>query len=233
MSTALTIITEALQELGVYGSGETVSADDGVLCLRALNNLLDAWKIEPLMLYETGELVATLPAATSTLTIGDGEDFDTGEDINRPARIERGSFVRVGELDYPLDVISQAEYNALTMKDIEGPWPCVCVYDAAYPIGTLTFFPEGACEVHLHVATYLTSFAAVTTVAVLPPGYERALALTLCEEVAAKFQRPVATSTVRKAAAARRSIKRANVVVPQLQVGCEPSLPGRYAILGG
>jgi hypothetical protein len=229
MATVLTLVNNALQELGVYGAGETVSADDAALCLEALNDILEAWRLENLYIYDTQEVTAALPAATTSRTIGTGGQFN----VERPVRLEDGCFVRVGTLDYPLDVVSKADYNDLTLKTLDGPWPRVCVYDAAYPTGTVSFYPRGACTVHLLVQVILSAFTATTNTFAMPPGYKRALELTLAEEVAAKFQKQASPATARRAMNARRVLKRSNLTVPQLQVGAEPQLPGRYAILGG
>ena len=229
MTTALDLVNSAVQELGIYGAGETVSGDDVALCLSALNDLIDAWRLENLYVYAQQDIVYSLPANTASATIGLTADID----VERPVRFELGSFVRVGEIDYPLDVISQPEFNEIATKTLNGPWPRVCVYDAAFPIGTLTFYPQGACELHLNVQVPLAQIPVAATALLLPPGYKRALILSLTEEIAPKFQKEVTATTARKAMNARRVLKRSNLVVPQLSIGAESHLPGCYAILGG
>lgn len=229
MSTALTLIDNALQELGVYGAGETVSDDDAAVCLEALNDLVDAWRLENLTIYATQNVSAALPAATSSRTIGPAMNFNTA----RPPRLEDGCFVTVGNLDYPLAVVGEAEYNDITLKTLSGPWPRVCYYNASYPTGTVYFYPLGACTVTLVLQVALSAFTASSNTFTAPPGYKLAMQLTLTEMVATKFQKQVNPSTARRAMNARRVLKRSNLVVPQLKVGAEPQLPGRYAILGG
>jgi hypothetical protein len=51
MATALDLITDALIELGVVAVGETVSAEDSVLGLSALNSMLDGWNTQNLTIY--------------------------------------------------------------------------------------------------------------------------------------------------------------------------------------
>lgn len=43
------IIRAALTRLGVYATGEEVSADDSLTALRALNDLLEQYRMQPLM----------------------------------------------------------------------------------------------------------------------------------------------------------------------------------------
>jgi hypothetical protein len=229
VATVLNIITDALQELGVIGAGEPVNADDAALCLSALNTLIDAWHLEPLTIFASQQITATLPANTTSLTIGPTLNIN----VARPVRLEDGCFVRVGDIDYPLDVVSQVDYNAIALKGLDGPWPRVCMYNDTHPTGAVFFWPRGACEVHLNLQLPVAQFAATTTTFSMPPGYRRALALTLAEEVARKFNVEPHPMTTQKARAARRMLKRANFTMPQLDVGGDPPLPGRYAILAG
>lgn len=228
-TTALNLIEDALQELGLYGAGETVDANDSGLCLDALNNILDSWKLENLYAYTQNLTTFALAASTTSMTIGPGMQIDTA----RPVRIEPGSYITVGNLDYPIEVISQEQYDAITLKTLDGPWPTVCMYQDNYPTGSVYFYPRGACTVNLLLQVPLSSFAATTTTFAMPPGYRRALALTLAEEVATKFKVAPNPITTMKARNARRLLKRANFVVPELAMGATPELPQRYRIKGG
>jgi len=214
MTTALAIITAALQELGVADVGQTPANEDMSLCLSALNVLADAWLTEPNYLYATTLVTAALPAATESRTIGVGGQFNTA----RPIRLEQGSYIQYGGLDYELEIITEAEYNALPLKAISA-FPRKVYYSPSSPLGTVYFFPLGACTVKLNVLTQLSQFADLTTAYTLPQGYERAFKFTLLEEVAGSFSRPITALQARNAKQARRAIKRANFVVPQLTTG--------------
>lgn len=222
MTTARTIITSALEELGVAGTGKTLSAEDLDIGLRRLNALIDGWRLEPGWAYTTTAVTAALPDATRSRTIGSGAQFNTA----RPVRIESGSFVTTSQgYDYPLAVITdESEYSGLTLKDTGGGWPRFVFYDTGSPTGNVYFWPLGACDVTLSVLTHVGSFATVNTDLTLTPGYERAMALTLAEELGPAFERTPSALTVRNAAAARRALKRANHSTPQLDVGGEPYL---------
>mgnify|MGYP000653241508 FL=1 len=56
----------------------------------------------------------------------------------------------------------------------------------------------------------LQSFPTLTTDVALPPGYKRAIELSLAEEFAPEFDTEAGRTLVKKAAAARRNIKRIN-----------------------
>ena len=69
----------------------------------------------------------------------------------------------------------------------------------------------------------------------LPPGYQRALTLTVIEEIAESFGRTVSTQTERLARHARADIGANNVTVPalNLQDGQGPSGVGAFNYLTG
>lgn len=217
-TTALTIITATLYELGVLGEGQTVPSGDAQLCHSALNVLADAWLTEPNYAYSTTLVSAALPAATQSRTIGASQQFNCA----RPIRLEQGCYARVGGVDYEITPITEAEYNAIPLKNIAAGWPSVCYYDAGSPTGNVYFFPTGACTVYLNVLTPVSQFATLATAVTLPPGYERAFKWSLVEEVAGAFGRQVTALQARNAKQARRAIKRTNFVVPQLSNGNQP-----------
>jgi hypothetical protein len=230
MTTAQTIITAALGELGVTESGQTPSNEDLAVCLLALNVLADAWLVEPGYAYSTTLVSAALPAATQSRTIGPAMQFACA----RPVRIEQpGSYVRVGDIDYPLEVVDDVAYNEIALKSVSGAWPSVCMYDAGSPTGNVYFWPTGACTVYLMVKTPVSQFATLTTSVTLTPGMERALKFSLMEEVAGTFSRKLTTIQHRNAANARRNFKRANFVTPELSVGAATNVPGWIRIKGG
>lgn len=216
MTTARTIITAALQELGVIGAGDTPDGADLNDCLKALNILADAMLTEPNYADAVTMVSAALPAATTTRTIGPSMQFNTA----RPIRLEQpGCYVTVSGVDYPLEVIDRAEYNAIQLKSTVSAWPIVCHYDSKSPTGTVYFWPVGACTVNLMVLEQVSQFATLTTSVTLQPGYERLFKFSLMEEMAGVYGRQLSPLQMRNAAQARRLVKRANFRVPQLNTG--------------
>ena len=228
MTTALAIITGTLQDLGVVSAGSLPAAEDSADCLTRLNLIADAWLTEPNYAFTTTTVTATITAGTQSATIGPSQTFSCA----RPTRLEVGCYVRYGNLDYPLEVIGQAEYNAMPLKSLNGPWPQFVHYDAGSPTGIVYFYPAGPGTINLVVQTPVSSFATLATSVTLTPGYERAFRMTLSEDVADAYGRPLSAKYVRSAAMARRAIKRVNFTVPQLTLG-QPEIRGFYRIYAG
>jgi hypothetical protein len=216
VTTANTIIRGALAKLGIVSPGEAVKAADGETCLTALNAILNAWRTERLYAYATQRIAHTAASDAASLTIG-----PSGADITatpRPDRFENGCFYTLGGVDYLLEPVTEAEFNEQPFKAVTGTDAACFFYNPGLPLGTLRFFPRipSGAALTLIAQQRISAFADLTTDYGLPAGYERALMFTLAEEVASEYEREIPPTVARNASNARRMIKRANNVVPQL-----------------
>jgi hypothetical protein len=230
MSTALSYIEAAMGKIGVLSAGEVVSAEDADVGLARLNSLLDALENEGMYGYATTDTVFTLPASTTSRTIGPAMQIP----MTRPVKILPGSFSRLNSIDYPLESISEPEYNAISLKSSIGAVaPSVCFYDGGSPTGTVYFWPtaQSSVEVHLITPTAQTVAAATTTDLVFPPGYQRYIENQLAIEMAPDFGVTPSPMLMGMAANQKRLIKRTNHRVPMLdlpRVGGKGSSPSDF-----
>lgn len=216
MTTALEIIESAMGKINMLAAGETVSAEDADMCLSRLNSLVDSWGIENLMAYTSTETVFTLPANTTSRTIGAAQQIN----VARPVRIELGSFVRISDNDYPLDAVGEVDYNGIALKSTQSGWPSKCHFDGGSPTGNVYFWPPASQSVEVHLVTLapLALFADTATDYTMPTGYKRALEFNLATEIAPDFRAQVSTFVVSAAANAKRAIKRMNHKTPQMDM---------------
>src|SRR2546428_2081005 len=187
MSTVRDLITAALLDLGAIASGESPTATEAADALRRLNLLLETWRLERLMVWSIDTMTLPLTGASSYT-------WGTGGTINstRPVRLEKAELRLQTDpvLDYPLHVLTDAEYEAIALKGLASTLAS-CVYlDRAYPLASLFFYPvqaSGATAV-LHPWHPLTAFASLETTVALPPGYELALQTNLSLELVSMFR---------------------------------------------
>jgi hypothetical protein len=231
-TSAANIIRAALGKLGVVSPGEAVRAGDLETGLAALNTILDAWKLERLYAYATRTIEHTVAGEAQSLTIGPLGDID--EPV-RPERFEQGCYYSAGGLDYRLMPLTEAEYNAIGMKDVGALGPLWFEYTPSLPLGVLRFFPRiiAGAQLRLIVQQRIDAFDDASTLYTLPAGYERALLFTLAEEIAADYEREIPPTVARNAVNARRMLKRGNHIVPQLDMGETERLTDRARFLRG
>lgn len=190
MTTARTIIEQALKKINVLGAGSPLSAADAQDALITLNNMMDSWSVE-------GGIVFTQTRESFPLTnakqysIGPGGDFDT----TRPFQIE-AAFVRVGDTDYNLNQIDQRGYASIIYKD-NGGIPTNFYYDNNSPIGNIFLYPapDPSYELHLYSTKVLERFDNLSDDITLPPGFARALIYNLAVEMASDYEREPTGST--------------------------------------
>lgn len=204
MTTANQIISRTMYGLGQVSLGDSVPGETFSAVLDSLNDMVNSWNTERLFVYTVQEHTASLSSAS--LTIGSGGTIDT----DRPLSIEEGSFVRLNNVDYPLQVITGEQYAAIPDKTTSSTIPEYVYLDGNVPTATAYFWPvpSASVTVHLRLRKQLSSFTDGVDYD-LPQGYVRALVWSLQEEVAPMFGRDPALFTL-KAAKARSNIKRVN-----------------------
>jgi hypothetical protein len=220
MATPTTIITAALRHLGVIGEADSsVEAGDADLCLNSLRSMLDAWNLSPQNCVGLQELTYTPGSGVTSFTIG-----PSGNVVSRqPAEIVKATYRR-GETDWPVDVVSVAEYAGYSLKSTSST-PCAIAMNRGDDTATVFVYPaaDGSSQLRMWVSVdVIDSFDTIglTTTLTLPNGYQNALEWCLAEEVSDSFSVPgdKLSRVIRKAGIAQRRIKRTNSKVPQLDV---------------
>ncbi len=240
MSTVLDIITASLLDLGAIASGEAPTAAEATDALRALNLLLESWRLESLMVY-------AMDTITFQLTGAANYTWGIGGTINapRPVRLERAAQRIAGSgsgLDIPLRVLTDTEYESLMLKGLISTL-AQCIYlDHAYPLASVFLWPiPGAGDTILLYPWHpLLSFQGLTTTVSLPPGYERALQKALAIELAPAYRDAQATPVLlAQAMDSKALIKSLNVgprflrLPSSLRMGGRRGFLDRATFLGG
>jgi hypothetical protein len=214
--TALQLIESAMSKINKLGAGDTVSAEDADIGIRRLNALLGELESDNLFNYATTRTIVTLPSSTTSRTIGPGMQIA----MVRPVEILRGSFSRLDGIDYPLEPVSEREYNLISQKDGFGAVaPMICFYDGGTPTGNVYFWPDVGADVELHLLTPQTegSAADTTTLFNFPPGYQTMVEYNLAIEIAPDYNVQPSQLVQRRAASTKVKLKRTNSKTGQLQ----------------
>ncbi len=193
------------------GAGETPSADEQIDGLTALNAMIAEWAINDLYVYSVSEEVVTWAANQTSRTIGATGTFA----VERPNELQR-AFQRSGTVDYPIYVIGDTEYSAISDKSATGTIITHIYYDPTYPDGTLYAYPvpSVAATVHLGYLKSLQAFETATEALALPPGYEVAIAFNLAIELAPEYGLSIPPEVARRASSSLRNLRKQNRRAP-------------------
>jgi len=223
MTTALQIIERALLDLTVLGDGEVATAQQASDGLVYLNDLIQSWANEGLMINQVVTDDFTVSGAAS-YTMGSGGDIDT----TRPMEILTAYFTSSG-VDYPVNIVSRQEYEGITLKTNGSTYPYLIYPDFAYPLVTIYQYPvPTGGTLHISSIKPLTEMATTATVLSLPPGYERSLRLNLGVELMPQYGYENML-IMQKADESKKTIKRTNSANRPIRAGLGlPAGRGRY-----
>ena len=230
MTTALTLVTDAMERIGALAGGEVPNATDSQRVLRALNDLLETWGVQRLNVWSLTKESLSLTGAQS-YTIGqDGSpDFNTV----RPLKLDQSTYFTVGGQDFPVSILTRDEYMAYPLKSTQGYTLEGIYLDDAYPNATLYTYPCVTGTLNLSSWKPLSAISTLQTTLSFPPGYKRALELSLAEDIASLFDLPMPQNLARQAKNARRAIRNLNAPDTTMSLPAELQRRVRFNILTG
>lgn len=216
-TTAYTIITGAMQDIGALALGEVPTSEEATACLISLNDMLDMWNTERLAVYNIAPEIFPYVPGTGTYTIGPGGDFDT----DRPVKIEsaysrdsHGNDYKIGEVtdnyEYYSDIITK--YTQATL-------PSILYFDGNFPLQNLYFWcvpSDGSYSVVLWLWKQLPQFQELNEEIILPPGYNQALKKNLSIQISPAFGATPTQELKEQAANSKAQIKRSNYNIKEL-----------------
>lgn len=211
--TAQDLITSSLRLIGVLASGESLGANEATDGLSSLNDMLDSWSTNNLLIPNKVREVFALTSSQQTYTMGQSgsPSFSTA----RPIHIE-DVYVQVGSgsnvIERPVQILTMQEFADIKLKTLQSTFPIYCYPEGTYPNETLNFWPipSAADNIVIYSAKPLANLSSLTTAISLPPGYQRALRYALALELAPEYGRPVSEDVAAHASAAIADIKRIN-----------------------
>lgn len=226
MTTAGDQINLALKMIGALASGETASAADSQDALTVLNQMLDAWSIESLMVYSTQTQSFTWPANESSRTVGPTGDFSG----NRPVKVSPDTYFVDGNNSYTIPMISERQYSEIAQKDATSTYPEYWWVNYTIPDVTITVYPVPTKELTWKVVSdvVLAQPAGLTTTLSFPPGYLMAFSNNLAVLLASFFGINPPPMVLATAQNAKRAIKRQNV--KKMTTFIDSRLPGMAVI---
>lgn len=204
---ANTIIQRALTRARVISPGESIPSGKLNQAFDDLNDMLESWSLERLMVLATVIEDFTLTASTNSYTWGSGGDINTA----RPIALLGGCYVRSGSIDFPVETVNIKNYLGKGYKSSPGV-PSIISLSPGYPLSTVYInpTPSDAYVITLHSSKEISSFADKTTAVSLAPGYSRAIISNLAVELSVSYGKKVSEVLAFSAAESKSNIKSAN-----------------------
>lgn len=185
------LIKSSLRLLNILDaeSGENPTGPMAQDALQTLNQMLDAWNAERLMIFTLTKTVFTLVPGQQTYTCGSGGDFD----IPRPAKIEDAYIIQLQNPAQPLELqlpmYTDEQWAGIPVKNIVSTLPNVFYDDGAFPFRNLSYYPIPSILVQTALWTWtsLQLCSDLTTVMSFPPGYQEAFRFNLATRLAPEY----------------------------------------------
>lgn len=221
-ATAESLVYSALRLLGVIRAGQTASPevlDDG---LHALNDLIDSWSTERLMVYSLSRDLIDMTGA---------DTYEHGEAGGSRPRIEAVGLISSGS-ETPVEVLTRDTWAA----GRDGVW---CDYD--WPVSTLRVRPTPATGTQLVLYTWRTvgTFSDLKEEVALPPGYAVALKYCLAAALApamllhCKIPSPPLASIEAHADRYKAAVKSSNITPVEMECDSAMLRRDRFDIYRG
>ncbi len=200
----------------------TASASQNDEAFDVLSAYIDQLLTERLLSYYEIRSEQTLVGGQQDYTIGIGGNFA----IDRPMTLDRASILlnsgAQNESELPLSILTYAQWQLITIKDIGSNPPTSVYYEPRFPLGILHFwpFPAANTQAVLYVRNQIAQFASLSSTVSFPPGYLRFLQYGLAVELANYYGKKSAMSPEARqtAAEARAWVKRINIIPLDIRV---------------
>lgn len=181
------LIRKSMLLVGTISSGESLSADEAADGLNSLNDLLDSWSTDGLLIPAMVREEFTLVPSTASYTIGTGGAFST----TNPQLIEEARLLDTSgtAFEIPLRIFNDQEYADIKIKTLTTSQAQGIYFQRGAPLSTIYVYPvpSTANKLVLYSKKALSNFASVNDSISLPPGYQRALRYNLALELAVEY----------------------------------------------
>lgn len=228
MATANDIITDALSEIQVLEAGETATAADAQLALGRLNQMMDSFQAESLMIFTTQRIVlGELTVGQQSYTLGPGGDFNATCPY-RPARIDRYGIISLNNqaqpLELPLEELTDDQWADIPVKNIQSSLPQKVWDDGGFPLRTLSYWciPSATVKATIYPWVPLNNFPDLTTDVTFPPGYQECIMYNLALRLSGPFGGNVPPLLPQMAMESKARVKAFNIPILDLHV--DPAL---------
>lgn len=212
------LIRRSLRLIGATATGETPSADEFNDAFSSLNDIIESWANERLIVRSLTLENFTPSIGQTAFTMGPGGTLPLSY---TPVDVLSGYYSANG-FDTELVKLTQQQYDAIGAKGLSGGVQSFYV-QLASPLLLIKLYPApGAQSVSFRVWKPVAKFTSIQQTLDLPPGWQRALSYALAQEIGPEYGQGGNITIATIARDAKANIKRANT--PDLLMRADPAL---------
>lgn len=202
------LVRGSMRLIGVYSSGETPEAVEEQDALDTLNEMVDVWSAQNLMMYSTKRQVFATMAGTQAYSFGATGTWATtvtNEVSLMSALLSTG-------VELPMVESTVRDWQQETLKTSSASFPSEYYIERTWPNHTVNVWPVPSenGQVAVYFNESISEFTDLDDEIDLPHGYRQALRYNLALLLAAEYGRPLDPSIVEIARSTKVTIKRAN-----------------------
>lgn len=208
MATARDVIKSSLRLIGAISQGENPSSSELTDALATLNEMLESWSNEKLIIpFNTTETFSFV-AGKQTYTMGPGGDFDT----SWPIDIQKVRY-KDPQIEIAIDILNLDEWASISTRDTTSTIPSKVYVENSFPLKTLNFWPVPSTnqQVILYSDKPLAAFSDASETVELPTGFLRALKYNLAVELAPEYGTEPMPTVYKIAMDAKAALKSKNI----------------------
>lgn len=197
-------LNAVLRKINAIQPGEVPTDDDLSISLESLEQLVDSWSNDKLLIYTMNPYYFVATPGKQIYTLGPGGDWNT----ERPMQIQQ-AYVRynaqVGSgdppvisfpsntADLPIAIANDSQWASIPVKQLQTVFPTILYDDGNYPLRNIYLYPipNTTQVIALWLWQPLDNFTNLDDPIEFPPGYERALIYNMACELAPEFGKSV------------------------------------------
>lgn len=204
-TTVKKIIKKAMQKAGILTKTQLPAADEYEDALDNLNDMLESWSNDSMMLVARIKETFPLTGALNGYTIGTGQTFNT----TKPIEIMVAT-VNFGGLDYPVSVIDDEKFQGQILLKTQPGIPEFLNFNNAFPASLIRLWPvdQGVTSLTILSEKPISVFALNDSVD-LAPGWNRTLIYNLACEIAGDYGQEIPEKTQQIAIESKSLIQKA------------------------
>lgn len=218
MRNVRSLVNRSMKILGVYSTGENVSAGDAAECFEALNDMMATWWSQRYFKQNLDQISWTTVSGVGEYMFG--PDDGSGNEIASSSRMLQvfSGFIRITDSsDYPIEVRNVQDYDRIGAKSVPGI-PSMMAYSPNQSTGYLVMspVPDGAFVVKLRCSVGHTAYTSLDQEVVEPMEYHEAMIWGLAVRLSSTFGRTLQAQDYALATMLEDNLKNINQNPPPL-----------------